>query len=76
MGTKEPLYKRIEGVLPTGGWATLDEICSMLGTTSKSYIKMTLFLMPNVAWQRVLINNPAVPQSVWRWEFRKIEGEP
>ena len=56
-------------------WLTLDDIMQIVGCKSKSYLKVTLFAMPDIDCRRVYVLNSSAPPKTWRWEFRLIEDE-
>lgn len=67
-----PLYQRIENALEIGRWMALDDILAAIGSSSKSYVKMTLHAMPNVTARRVLSKKSPV-KNTWKWEFCRHE---
>lgn len=69
------LYERINDALEIGREYTLNEVCEVVGSKSKSYVKMTLFAMPNIEAERRFIacpinNHPSV--NNWYWVFRLV----
>lgn len=66
------LHNRIRDVLRGKGWASLSEICLWLGNSNRSYVKLTLFAMPDIEWRRVLFNRADLPKNAFYWEFRLV----
>lgn len=76
MNTNKPLHQRLREALSTSEWRTLDQIIGRVGTSSKSYAKVTLLAMPDVEWRVVKVESEGIPANTWRWEFRLIESAP
>jgi hypothetical protein len=71
-----PIHERIEECVPKGKWFTLKEICSMVDSSSSSYVKMTLFALPHISFRKVLTSSGSEffsrfpTSSKWCWEFK------
>jgi len=73
-----PLYVRL-GAMPPKKWLTLNECCQLAKSSSKSYVKMTLFAMPNIESRQVShVDTPLKGNhdEKWMWQFRRIEDTP
>lgn len=75
--SKKTIYERITECVPTGRWYTLKEICNLINSPSLTLVKLTLFAMPNVQWQRVEHKESPIkhPMAInWQWKFFIIDG--
>lgn len=74
---KQPIHQRITEMVASDQWHTLKQVCDAIGSKSYSYVKMTLFAMPNVRCRRVMsISETDAPSSRfpeekrWKWQFK------
>jgi len=79
MGNK-PIHERITEMVARDQWHTLKEVCQTIGSKSHSYVKMTMFAMPNVQCRQVMSiserdnpNNRFPDEKRWKWQFKVIE---
>lgn len=74
---KLPLHTRLGGI-PPKQWLTLNEVCEIVQSSSKSYVKMTLFAMPNILCRQVSHVATTLKGNKiekWQWQFKRIEDD-
>lgn len=64
------LCHEIRSVMRGKGWVTLNDLVLWLGSSNKSYVKITLFAMGDVEYRKVPLRGKSLPKSAFRWEFR------
>lgn len=64
--------------VPTDRWYSLDEICQIIKSPSKTHVKMNLLIHPKFVREQVLVKTayPMNFKSVWRWMFARIKDTP
>jgi len=74
---EKSIFNRLNSI-PSDRWYSLDEICQLIKSPSKSHVKMHLLMHPNFVYEKVLVKTayPMNFKSVWRWMFARIEQIP
>jgi hypothetical protein len=70
----KPLIERFNDDVPMGKWFSLDDICDMVESSAKSYVKVQVVVSGLFEYRQVLVTQktPRHVKNTWRWMFKRV----